>query len=75
VELRTQFEVNLSMAVVEHKRSEFRSGETFMECDKAFSFRRNSSQDNTEGLPNTHGKSLDIKYEDIYKRILYRKSK
>jgi hypothetical protein len=34
VELRTQFEVDLAMAVVEHKRPEFRSGETFMECDK-----------------------------------------
>jgi hypothetical protein len=33
-ELRTQFEVDLAMAVVEHKRPEFRSGETFMECDK-----------------------------------------
>jgi hypothetical protein len=33
-ELRTQFEVNLAMAVVEHKRPEFRSGETFTECDK-----------------------------------------
>jgi hypothetical protein len=34
VDLRTQFEVDLAMAVVEHKRPEFRSGETFMECDK-----------------------------------------
>jgi hypothetical protein len=34
VELRTQFEVDLAMAVVEHKRPEFRSRETFMECDK-----------------------------------------
>jgi hypothetical protein len=34
VELRTQFEVALAMAVVEHKRPEFHSGETFMECDK-----------------------------------------
>jgi hypothetical protein len=34
VDLRTQFEVNLAMAVVEHKMPEFRSGETFMECDK-----------------------------------------
>jgi hypothetical protein len=33
-ELRTQFEVDLAMAVVEHKIPEFRSGETFMECDK-----------------------------------------
>jgi hypothetical protein len=33
-ELSTQFEVDLAMAVVEHKMSEFRSGETFMECDK-----------------------------------------
>jgi hypothetical protein len=34
VELRTQFEIDLAMAVVEHKRPEFRSGGTFMECDK-----------------------------------------
>jgi hypothetical protein len=34
VDLRTQFEVDLAMAVVEHKMPEFRSGETFMECDK-----------------------------------------
>jgi hypothetical protein len=34
MELRTQFEVDLAMVVVEHKRPEFRSGETFMECDK-----------------------------------------
>jgi hypothetical protein len=34
VELSTQFEVDLAMAVVEHKRPEFRSVETFMECDK-----------------------------------------
>jgi hypothetical protein len=34
MELQTQFEVDLAMAVVEHKRPEFRSGETFMECDK-----------------------------------------
>jgi hypothetical protein len=34
VELRTQFEVYLAMAVVEHKMPEFRSGEIFMECDK-----------------------------------------
>jgi hypothetical protein len=33
-ELRTQFEVDLAMAVVEHKRTEFSSGEIFMECDK-----------------------------------------
>jgi hypothetical protein len=33
-ELSTQFETDLAMAVVEHKRPEFRSGETFMECDK-----------------------------------------
>jgi hypothetical protein len=33
-ELRTQFEVDLAMAVVEHKMPEFRSGEIFMECDK-----------------------------------------
>jgi hypothetical protein len=33
-ELRTQFEVNLAMEVVEHKRPEFCSGEIFMECDK-----------------------------------------
>jgi hypothetical protein len=33
-ELHTQFEVDLAMAVVEHKMPEFRSGETFMECDK-----------------------------------------
>jgi hypothetical protein len=34
VDLCTQFEVDLAMAVVEHKRPEFLSGETFMECDK-----------------------------------------
>jgi hypothetical protein len=34
VDLHTQFEVDLAMAVVEHKMPEFRSGETFMECDK-----------------------------------------
>jgi hypothetical protein len=34
MELRTQFEVDLAMAVVEHKRPELRSGETFIECDK-----------------------------------------
>jgi hypothetical protein len=34
VDLRTQFEVDLAMAVVEHKSPEFCSGETFMECDK-----------------------------------------
>jgi hypothetical protein len=34
IELRTQFEADLAMVVVEHKRPEFRSGEIFMECDK-----------------------------------------
>jgi hypothetical protein len=34
IELRPQFEVDLAMAVVEHKRPEFRLGEIFMECDK-----------------------------------------
>jgi hypothetical protein len=34
IELRTQFAVDLAMAVVEHKRPEFLSGEIFMECDK-----------------------------------------
>jgi hypothetical protein len=34
LDLRTQFEVDLAMAVVEHKMPEFRPGETFMECDK-----------------------------------------
>jgi hypothetical protein len=34
VDLRTQLEVDLAMAVVEHKRPEFRSGGTFMECNK-----------------------------------------
>jgi hypothetical protein len=34
VELRTQFEVDLAMAVVEHKMPQLRSGEIFMECDK-----------------------------------------
>jgi hypothetical protein len=49
------------MAVVEHKRPEFRSGEIFRNVTKTFSFRRNSSQEKTEGLPNAHGKSLDVK--------------
>jgi hypothetical protein len=34
MELRTHSEVDLAMAVVEHKMPEFRSGEAFMECDK-----------------------------------------
>jgi hypothetical protein len=34
VDLRTQFEVDLPMAVVEQRRPEFHSGETFMESDK-----------------------------------------
>jgi hypothetical protein len=34
IELRTQFEVDLAMAAVEHKMPEFRSGEIIMECDK-----------------------------------------
>jgi hypothetical protein len=34
VDLWTQFEVDLDMPVVEHKMPDFRSGETFMECDK-----------------------------------------
>jgi hypothetical protein len=34
IELRTQFEVDFAMAVVEQKRPEFRLGEIFMECDK-----------------------------------------
>jgi hypothetical protein len=33
-ELRTQFEVDLAIAVAEHKRPEFCSGETYVECDK-----------------------------------------
>jgi hypothetical protein len=33
-ELRTQFEVDVAMAVVEHKRPEFRLGGIFMDCDK-----------------------------------------
>jgi hypothetical protein len=41
---------------------------------KTFSFRRNSSQEKTEGMPNAHGKSLEVKYEDIYNPILYRKA-
>jgi hypothetical protein len=49
------------MTVVERKMPEFRSGEIFMECDKEFLVRRNSSQEKTEGLPNAHGKILDIK--------------
>jgi hypothetical protein len=36
MDLHTQFEVDLAMVVVEHKIPEFRSGETFMECDKDF---------------------------------------
>jgi hypothetical protein len=36
VKLRTQFEVDLAMAVVEHKRPEFRSGETFIAYGKEF---------------------------------------
>jgi hypothetical protein len=39
-ELSTQFEVYLAMAVVEHKRPEFRSEETFMECDKDVLFQK-----------------------------------
>jgi hypothetical protein len=34
IELCTQFEVDLAMAVVEHKMPELRLGGTFMECDK-----------------------------------------
>jgi hypothetical protein len=33
-ELSTQLKVDLAMVVVENKMSEFRSGGTFMECDK-----------------------------------------
>jgi hypothetical protein len=33
VDLRTQSEFDLAMAVVEHKIPEFHLGETFMECD------------------------------------------
>jgi hypothetical protein len=46
-ELRTQFEVDLAMAVVEHKRPEFRSGRYSWNVIKTFSFRRNSSQEKT----------------------------
>jgi hypothetical protein len=33
-ELRSQLEVDLAIRVEEHKMPKFRSGETFMECDK-----------------------------------------
>jgi hypothetical protein len=33
-ELRSQFEVDLAIVVVEHKRPDFHGGETNMECDK-----------------------------------------
>jgi hypothetical protein len=33
-ELRSQFEVDLTIAVMEHKRPEFCDWETYMECDK-----------------------------------------
>jgi hypothetical protein len=64
-ELRTQFEVDLAMAVVEHKRPEFRSGETFIECDKdALVQKELKSRENRRTL-NDLGKSLDAKYEGI----------
>jgi hypothetical protein len=42
---------------------------------KTFSFRRNSSQEKTEGLPNAHGKSLDVKYEGHLKPHTLQRSK
>jgi hypothetical protein len=61
IELRTQFDFDLARAVVEHKRPEFRPGGYSGNVIKTFSFRRNSSQEKTEGQPNAHGKSLDVK--------------
>jgi hypothetical protein len=34
MELRSQFEVDLAIEVVEHKRPEIHDGETYIECDK-----------------------------------------
>jgi hypothetical protein len=34
MELRSQFEADLAIPIVEHKRPEFHDGETYMECDK-----------------------------------------
>jgi hypothetical protein len=65
MDLRTQYEVALAMAVVEHKRPEFRSERHSWNTIKMFSLRRNSSQEKTEGLPNDLGKILDVKYEGI----------
>jgi hypothetical protein len=64
-ELRTQFEVDLATAVVGHKRPEFRSGETFMECDKDDLVQKELKSRKIEVLPKDLGKILDAKYEGI----------
>jgi hypothetical protein len=46
-ELRSQFEFDLAIAVIEHKRPEFSDGETYMEYDKNVLVQRElNSQEN-----------------------------
>jgi hypothetical protein len=74
VELRTQFEVDLAMTVVQHKGPEFLSGETFMECDKGVLVQKELKSRENRKTATRSWQSLDVKYEDIYNHILYRKA-
>jgi hypothetical protein len=65
MELRKQFEVDLAMAVVEHKGQSSVQGRNSWNAIKTLSFRRNLSHEKTEGLPKYLGKSFDAKYEGI----------
>jgi hypothetical protein len=64
-ELCTQFEVDLAMAVVEHKMPEFRSGETFMECDKDVLVQKELKSRENRRTAKRSWQMLEAKYEDI----------
>jgi hypothetical protein len=51
--------------VVEHKRPEFRSGETFMECDKDVLVQKELNSRENRRTVKRSWKSLDVKYEAI----------
>jgi hypothetical protein len=63
--------VELTIAVVEHKRPEFHDGKNTWNATEMFLSRKKSSNEKTEGPSNARDRNWDAKYGYTSNHILY----
>jgi hypothetical protein len=64
-QLRSEFEVHLATAVIEHKHERSRTGEEYDVEEKDQFVKKNLSLGRTDEQPRNHGASWDANYRDI----------